>query len=329
MKSRLLILICIVSLGSGCDKAFNPKENFQDGYVLQCFVQGANDRSSESVSALLAKTYDVPGFDPTANTNDPAIAGAEVTLMVGNTLYYLQEAFRAAPDSSQYGSKQRYYTRTLTSPAPEALVGIVAKLPNGQTLNAQTIIPKVRVFNSSYDFALGLTTHLNLQPGKPNWTIDWENYDDTEVHLFFPRLTIDYFKTVGGVDLPMSIPVPMRYVSGGNRSIPVYPSYTTDKSCAFEFYAIDSAMAQLSAGDPDKKSYSVSTLRLEVMEYDLALSKYFSSINGSLDQFSVRTDQTVFSNVGGGIGIMGSFIVHKMYINIDLRYVFGYGYRYR
>jgi hypothetical protein len=331
MKSRfqLLILSCIVGLGSGCDKPFSPKEDFQERYVLQCFVQGDYEKNLESVTALLARTYDVEGFNPSANTNDPAIAGAEVTLTFDGKPYNLQEAFRPAPEGFQYGTRQRYYSRLVTAPPPESKVGIIAKLPNGQTLSAQTIIPRGRAFTSSYEFAAGLTTRLNLQPGKPNWIVGWENYDDTEVHLFYPRLTILYTKMEGGVERTGSVPVPVRYVSGGGGPIPVYPSYSTNKSCSFEFYAIDSAMAQISAGDPDKHSHGLHTARLEVIEYDLPLSKYFSSVNGSLDQFSIRTDQLVFSNVGGGIGILASFIVHKVQFDFDIRYVLLYGYRYR
>lgn len=329
MKSRLLILSCVVGLGFGCEEPFSPKEDFRERYVLQCFVQGLGDKDLESVTALLARTYDVDSFDPSANTDDPAIAGAEVTLTIDGKPYHLQEAFRPSEESLRYGTQQRYYSRLVTAPQPESRVGIVARLPNGQTLNAQTIIPKGRAFTSSYEFGLGLTTHLNLQPGKPNWIINWEDYDDTEVHLFFPRLKILYTKMVGGEEQGGSFLVPARYVLSGNGPIPVYHSYSTDKSCSFEFYAIDSVMAQISVGDPNKSNYGMHAALLEVIEYDLPLSKYFSSINGSLDQFSIRTDQMVFSNVGGGIGILGSFYINKMQFDIDPRYVLSYGYRYR
>ena len=331
MKSRLLflILLCVGAYGPGCDESFSPKATFEDRYVLQCFVEGRADNSLELVTALLAKTYDVDGFDPSANTNDPAIAGAEVSMTIDGQSYILQEGVRPSPESYQYGTEQRYYSCIAKAPPPAAHVGIVAKLPSGQTLSAKTVIPGGRPFTSSYEFGAGLTTHLKLQPGKPNWTIEWENYNDTEAHLFFPRLRILYTKMVGGEEQYGSVPVPLRYVSGSNGPIPVYPSYSTNKSCSFEFSAIDSAMAQLSAGDPDKGNYGVHAAVLEVIEYDLPLSKYFSSVNGSLDQFSIRTDQVVFSNVGGGIGIMGSFVVHRVQYDFDARYVLSCGYRYR
>ena len=123
--------------------------------------------------------------------------------------------------------------------------------------------------------------------------------------------------------------VPSRYVSGPNGRVPAYYSYLTQKFCTFDFAALDSAMAQISAGDPVKSRYSVHLLRCEVIEYDTPLSKYYSSINGSLDQFSIRVDQPVFSNVGGGIGILGSYYRNWVYFELDISYVKSFGYQYR
>jgi hypothetical protein len=109
----------------------------------------------------------------------------------------------------------------------------------------------------------------------------------------------------------------------------VYPTYTFGTSCTFDFAAIDSAMAQISAGDSQKKNYGAHSMMFDVLEYDAPLSKYYSSVNGSLDQFSIRIDQPVYSNIGGGIGIFGSYFDNKFTIDMDYAFVTVFGYRYR
>ena len=332
MKSLILFLILstIALVACGCDESFSPKQEFQEQYVMQCFVQVyGSGGNPASVTAILARTYDVSGFDPMTNTVDPAIAGAEVTLVVNQKSYYLLGTLRANPDTSRYRTQQWVYTKTIPFIMADAAVSLSAKLPNGKILSARTTVPSGRVFTGNYDFSAGLNPHINPQPGKPNWTISWENDNDLEVHLFCPRLTIAYTKLVQGNEINGSVTVPSQYVSSPSGTLAIYPTISTQRQCAFEFAALDSAMAQISAGDPDKSKYGMHSVKLEVIEYDLPLSRYFSSINGSLDQFSIRTEQGVYSNVGGGIGILGSSITQWGEYFIDERYVHFFGYRYR
>jgi hypothetical protein len=327
---RSFMLPVIALVGFGCDESFSPKVEYEQRYVLQCFVQvQVPNLAPITVTAVLAHTYDVNGVDPTSNTTDPAIAGAEVSLTVNQKSYYLLGAQRPSRDTSRYPGKQWYYTTSVPYIMPDNVVTVTAKLPNGKTLNAQTTLPSSRPFSSNYDFASGLTRPFNLQPGKPNWSISWDNNMDIEVHLFVPRLTIAYAKLVGSGEVWSSVTVPSKYVSSQGRVIPVYPSVSSEKQCSFEFAALDSAMASISAGDSVKSRYGTHSARLEVIEYDLPLSKYYSSINGSLDQFSIRTEQSVYSNVGGGIGILGSSVIHWVDYTFDERYLQRFGYRIR
>ena len=326
---RLLLLPVISLLGPGCDHSFNPKETFEEQYVLQCFVGVLALGGNSQVTAVLAKTYDVNGVDANANTTDPGIAGAEVTLTVNQRPYYLLGSQRPNPDTGRYRTQQWVYTSSISTLRYDAAVSITAKLPNGKILTAHTTVPGQRTFVSNYEFGTGLMSPTHLEPGKPNWTISWENNDVIEVHLFVPRLTISYTKMVGQNEIPGSVSVPLRYVSSPGGTIPYYASLSPETQCAFEFAALDSAMARISSGDTAKSKFGVHTARFELMEYDLPLSKYYASINGSLDQYSIRTDESVYTNVSGGIGILGSYVVRYTDFMFDERYVQRFGYRYR
>lgn len=311
-----------------CEESLNPKTEFKEQYVLQCLVGGGFDEHLIMQTALLARAYDVDGVDPLVNTTDPAVAGAEITLKVNGKQYFMREGFRPSVDSTRYGPRQRYYYIVMPAPKQFSDVSVVAKLPSGRMLTAQTTVPGSRYITSSLEFPKGLTSHINLQPGIRNWTIDWEDYEESWGHLFFPSLRIVYV-IEGDVGVERSVLVPSRYVSGPNGYVPAYPSYSTHKFCLFDLSAIDSTMAQISAGDPDKSKYLVHAAMFEVMEYDTPLSKYFSSVSGSLDQFSIRVDQMVYSNVGGGIGVVGSYFKSWRQFDFNVSYVKSFGYQYR
>jgi hypothetical protein len=322
-------IVFLVLVGAGCEESFSPKAEFREQYVLQCFVKGDDHGEMTSVTAVLARTYDVDGFDPSVNTDDPAIAGAEVVLSIDQRDYPLKGTKRASRDTARYRLSQWVYTGSVPAPRPEMVVKVTATLPNGKTVTGQSAAPRARVMASNYDFGSGLTAHFSRQPEKPNWVLSWENYDDPDVHLFVPRLTIPYVILAGEVEQYGSVAVPLKYVSSQGGWIPVYPSMTTEPTCTFEFPALDSAMAQISAGAPQKGVFGTHYAVLEIIEYDAALTKYFSSINGSLDQYSIRTDESVYSNVGGGIGIVGTYVVHRVTLFFEERYVASFGYRYR
>jgi hypothetical protein len=326
MRPALFILCSALLLVSGCDQTFAPKAEFQEQYVLQAFVQGDVGRAPMTMNALLAKTYDVDGFDPSVNTNDPAVDSAFVTLKTNARLDTLRERLRIKKDSLRYGSRQRYYTGRIITPSPSELVYINARLPNGRVLSAQTIIPVPRSVVSSYDFPHGVTTHANFPAGIHSWTLSWASDQDPSGHVFFPRLLILYSKTVDTLEVLGSFPVPMT-LGEGNK--PIYPSSTFENFCTFDFEAIDWAMAQLSDADAQKGDFGVHSMQFEVLEYDAALSKYYSSVNGSLDQFSIRIDQPIYSNVGGGIGIFGSSYDNRYTFDLDFSFVKSFGYRYR
>jgi hypothetical protein len=152
-------------------------------------------------------------------------------------------------------------------------------------------------------FGVGVTT---IPKGfGTNWILGWEDYGGGE-HLFFPSLTIQYTQSMDTLNVDKTFPVPMRYVMRDQTPVPVYPTYQTEPQCIFEFEAMDAAMRDLSAGDPVKQNYKIWGFSFSVLEYDYALSRYYSSTNGYLDQFSLRLDESIYSNISGGLGVFGS-----------------------
>jgi hypothetical protein len=323
--SIFCILCFSLLLPAGCEEAITPKEEFREQYVLQAFVQGGMDQSLMTMNVLIARTYDVDGFDPSLNTADPSIDSALVIFRVYNRQDTLKECRRVSKDSTRYGTVQRYYSGTIQTPYATAAVNLTARLPNGKVLNAQTRIPQLLEVQPDYVFSHGRITKPNVTPNVTSWTVNWKGDALAIDHVFFPRLQILYSRTVNAVEVDGVVFVPMTFVNGEA----VYPTFLFRTRCSFDFAAIDTALAQISAGDPEKKNYKIRGAIFEVMEFDDPLSKYYSSINGALDPYSIRIDNPVFSNIGGGIGIFGSSLNNQYKCDVDTALVSPFGYRTR
>jgi hypothetical protein len=152
-------------------------------------------------------------------------------------------------------------------------------------------------------FGVDVTTILKVFG--TNWILSWDDYGGGE-HLFCPSLTIEYTRSMVTLKVEKTCPVRMRYVLRDQTPVPVYPIYQTEPQSIFEFEAMDAAMRDLSAGDPVKKNYKFWGFAFSVLEYDYALSLYYSSTYGYLDQFSLRLDESIYSNINGGLGVFGS-----------------------
>ena len=79
---------------------------------------------------------------------------------------------------------------------------------------------------------------------------------------------------------------------------------------------------------PRESEITVTRIVFGLTEFDFPLSRYYASVNGSLDRYSVRTDESVYSNIDGGIGIFGSTMSSEYSFPVDKKYVESFGYKY-
>jgi hypothetical protein len=307
-----------------CDESFEPKATFDEKVVLECIIECSLQNSAivGTAVALVSKTYNVAGTNPAVNIEDPAIKGAHVVLIVGSDTVAFQESSIARTDTSRYHSRQTLYFCQRGFQSGD-LVHLIATLPDGRVLRSQTTIPQFKRLESTPPFRQGVTTIPKAYG--TNWVLNWDDFSGGE-HLFFPSLKIQYTLVADTLKVDRFFPVPLRLVARDGTLLPVYPSYQTEKQCSFEFAAMDAAMANLSASDPIKQNYKIRGFLFNILEYDFALSRYYSSTNGYLDQFSLRLDQSVYSNIAGGLGIFGTSLRTPLLFPVNGLYAMQFGY---
>jgi hypothetical protein len=274
-----------------------------------------------SVSTTVSKTYDVPGLDPMANTVDPFDPAAVVTVTL-DKVTDKQRLFKMdRADQSRYTSKE-YVFRDNGLFHSYGVYWLSVTTGKGEKLSASTTVPMYRTIESSYQFVAGVTAVTT----DPQWTFNWDN-NQKDDHLYFPRLRLAYKIFYADSTVNETVDIPLTYVEKDGKKTPVYPSFTRKFSVTYDFSAMTTAIASISEGDTVKSRYQLGWLHFTLVEYDLNLSNFYSSMHGYLDEYSVRVDETTYSNISGGIGVFGSWFVNSIPYQMKTAYVRSFGYR--
>ncbi|MCU7492450.1 MAG: DUF4249 family protein [Ignavibacteria bacterium] len=315
-KLYILMLIAAAAFfNMSCEETVSPKAAFKEQYVLTCIV----NISADTVLAVISKTYDVNGFNPEVNKVDPALTGAEITITQGQTTYKLHEGERLRADTSRYTSHQQYYIAVGVKFVDGKDLKIAAKLPNGRILSAVTTPPDVPQIEFSYEFPNGVDPTINWYIAGDYYTARW--YPVNSNHYTFPRLSIPYQKNKEGKITSLRKIIPISYVKQGDKLVPYYPGFTQADSCAFEYKSIVTSLHNLPEGDPNLTDYTLKYIDFELLEFDAPLTTYYSSTNGQMDNFSIRTEEMVYSNISGGLGIFGTYRKTTVRKKLDAYYI--------
>lgn len=311
MKNTLvtfLIITASISLIS-CEEDFNPKTDYTEKYILYSII----NPDSSFQTAILLKTYDVPDYDPYVNSEDPSVHGATIILVQNDRAYFLQDTSVTRVDTSRYASDQHfYYTNNFEINGDDSLQ-IVAVLPNGKRLSALTKLPQTVTFDTSSDHLLPVEDQQYFQ-------FIWDGPVSSRWYL--PKLTFYYL--VDGVRFGKDIPI--TYNNENGKWIPEYPSVTNSNTIRFEMTSLDSAFKQISEGDNDKAHYKILGAVLSLLVFDEELSRYYSTTNGFLDDYTVRLDETDYTNIEGGFGIFASYIKSQTGAIFNETFIKSFGY---
>ncbi|MCX6151812.1 MAG: DUF4249 family protein [Ignavibacteriales bacterium] len=309
----LVLSLCSLFLSS-CEENVNPKAPFRDRYILNFIVRG--DTSYQI--AVLTHSYTVNGVDPYENEIDPAIKDADIKIWYDSDVYTMRDTTIARNDTSRYKSPVYYYYLKNFKPGDDKYVEVKAELTNGRSLSSLTKIP-AKISIDSVD-------RMIPSADKPNYTFAWKS-TGTGIY-YLSRFRFTYTIREGSTITWYNKEVPITYNRIGDQDLPVFPSITKNSAITFENSALDSAMKEISKGETDKSKFELKKAEYELLVFDKPLSNYYSSIHGYLDDFSVRIDESDYSNVTGGFGIFASYLKQIINVTFKEKYVKSFGYRY-
>lgn len=316
MKKYYLFLISFILLllFSSCDQSFNPKGDYYEKYVLNCILSG----DTTYQVAVISHSYNVDGFDPYKNTTDPAVTGADLRLWYNDSVFVFRDSIVARSGNSRYDDSLRiYYLRDLHI-GYDKPIEIEALLPNGRRLKSSTKTAREIIFDTEVSSKVipPVNTQLDL--------IQWNQDDETAFYL--PRFIVTYYKKVNGVPEKHSLEIPIKYVQRNGEYVPVYATASSQSSVVYDPEVIKRALLSVSEGDPDKSNYSVMVLNpVNVFALDENLVRYYSA-NKQDNSFTVRLDESDFSNIDGGFGVFGSYVLKSYTLRFTPEFITALGY---
>ena len=293
MKTVLLgiSVLVVVLLSTSCEENFSPKADYQEKFILYSIINA----DSAVQTAVLLKTYDVPGFDPYINTTDPSIQGADIRIRQGDNVFFMRDTSIARTDTSRYNTPLSFYYTDEFFNNGNSSLEIIATLPTGKRLYAITDLPTAVEFDTTSD-------HILPPVDDEFFKFVWNG--PTSTRWYLPKFVF-YYKKDG---IRYAKEVPIRYDFENGKWVETFPGITNNSIVRFRVSSLDSAFKQISNGDPDKSSYTIFGGVFTLLVFNESLSNYYSTTNGFLDDFTIRIDETDYTNIDGGLGIFGSYI---------------------
>lgn len=289
------LLIGILSLS--CDENLDPYGQFKEKYVLNCIIRG----DTTFQSATLSTDYQVSNLDSYSNTKDPGIKGAFIRIWSGNDkVVKLRDTTISRSTGDPYQTPySTYYTNTF-QPDSNTQLEIDAILPNGKRLTSITKTPSpVSMIYKNSDLLI------------PSPTTDLIHYawsSEQQNPVYIVRLSVSYFKNENIQKIKRSMVIPLNYLEYNGSFVPNYAKPLNVGGYTVDMATITRAMQLISKGDPNKGSYEILGCVLEILSLDQNLSAYYNSTIRSNDLFSVKLDQTDYSNIKGGYGVFGVYM---------------------
>jgi len=307
-KIRIAFLIIYALTFISCEEDFNPYGDYQEKFAFTCILKSDDNFQA----ATLFKSYLTPPLDP-------AVTGADIRVWYNDSVFVFRDSSIARTDTSRYKSPFRFYYNKDFRVGSEKLIELEVLLPNGKRLRSSSITPATITFSNK--------SSVTMPPSSTNILyFEWNAF--VQGTNFLPKLVIRYKQDVNGEIIEKTKVVPAEYVENNGELTAVYPSPVSAPVYIYSADAVETALQEISAGDSDKQNYSIyQRLSLSVTAFDIPVSKYLSSIGGSIDDLTVSVDIPDYTNIQGGFGLFGSY-TKKNYTKLKFlqEYIESFGY---
>ncbi|MBI5464630.1 MAG: DUF4249 family protein [Ignavibacteriales bacterium] len=307
--------VAIVATGIGCKEVFSPKGEYEKRMVVYCVLSNQSARQY----ARVYSTYDPSSNNPLSIVTDNPVVDASVLLEAGGNAWPMKDTTVMRDDTSRYSSGIKAFVLNPFEPVGKTTYRITVNSPTMGQAYAETIMPGKGEINVSAIYMMN--TPLKYLDGS---LLVSELISPTTQGVLV-RMFVEIILTTAGnavvrMEVPSSILSSANTAGETTRQIPIYPklSRTTygDLSISQDYYqatqfSVEAFIYVLNLFDTQyaAKGFEYNRAIFYLYQTDKNLYRGYSITNGFNDEHSIRTDEPDFSNVHGGLGIVGSFRV--------------------
>ncbi len=314
---KILIGISLWALIS-CEDSINPKEEFEEEYVLNCIIRS----NSEFQKLSLLKTFNVEGFNPKDNNANPFVKGTTISLSYRGDTFYFQDSSIAPENSQRFdGPLEYYYLDNFQPDRNQTEIKVNAQLPNGEILEA--------VAETPISFSIRLDdSNRNIPPEDNSSYINifWQPYNTSYFQYYQVSLRIHFEEIKNGEAKKDFVEVPIEVEQENGKQDLVYPSPRRHTSISYPVRMVDLAMQKIAEKVESTDSVYVNreaTFQALALDANLA-AYYFAGLSENI--YTVRIDEILYSNVEGGYGIFGVVWEEEFNIQVQQSYIQSFGY---
>ena len=307
----IVFLILLMVLDS-CDEPFSPYGKFETKYSLNCIVMPDTNLQI----ATLFQSYPINEKTPrsTSFIHNAFIrlwrGKDEVAILKDSTIINIDSLGNSVPIDV-------YYTNNFR-PQPNDVLEIALLLPDGNRLKSKTRVPRF--------VAPDVDRSSDIIPsgGGDVVTFAWMPNEDNQI--FIPTLKLVYKQNIGGTKITKNIRIPWEYSTINGKEVGIDSPPSRIPRVQYSMANIEKVLHLISKGYTKKSNFYIISAILELKILDENLSTYYLTTSRLFDNYSIILDTQDFSNITGGFGVFGSFIVQKMGIKFSSVYLARFGY---
>lgn len=299
-----LFLLC-------CNQSFDSRAPFQPQLVV--FSVLSTDRTAQIVR--LEGNYMPDGYDPLSSTADNEIPGAMVTVRDGSTTYRLRDTVMDRQDTSRYKSPLRAFVLSPFVAQPGKAYVVTVQAPGYPAATAIATMPGKGFPGTA------LTTPLvldNPRGYEGNTNIVCNALLSTAAKGYIGRLFVDYDVLIGTGWIEGRLEIPLGFIDPKVPDLkyvkyPQLTSRTADRiAVIFENSVYNAVLQSLASGRYESNKLIFNRVVFQLLQADKNLFNYYNTTHAFRDAQSIRLDAPLFSNVSGGLGLVGAYTLDSL-----------------
>lgn len=307
---KLIALLSIASLA--CNQPFDPRQPLQDQLVVFSIL--STDRATQFVR--VERNYMPAEYDALAYVSENSVDDVIVTLNDGRTIFRLRDTTFQRPDTTRFKFPIHAHIVSPLTVEYGRLYEITVESPKfGRAFGTASVPTKPMLVLG----AAGSNVLENPGSHQGDEVIPFELLLSSNVKGYVGRLFIDYsvFENAGWIAGRIEVPVRYTYAGLTDYRYVAYAQLARRPSTQlfvteYTNQMYNAALIQIAYVRYPKSRIIFNRIVYQLLQVEQNLYDYYKLSHAYDDYRSMRLDEPSYSNIVGGIGLVGAYTVDSL-----------------